>query len=525
MSSESSQPRRASRRGNRRTVEANDQQAAARDDADRRRLEAINQRRQEAALRGRPANENDAYAAGNLQAIRRRTPTTPIWAAAVLTIIWFAIWTILYVPALAQLGSPFSFENMPTTMRTLLVAVLPALMFMVLGYLIYRANQMNNVSQALMQTAMRLVRPQDVATESLASVSQLVRREVDQLVGGVEHAVQRASELEGVIHKEMANIERAFGANEERVRVMLEGLENQRNALHETGMIIGTEASPLLSRLEENTHGLSGIIATASSTLAALEHNLKSTTVELSQTVDEISSRASFVGTEISGQTARMEQMSGTLVNEMRLFSENVTGQVSAMQETAMRLNSEGMQFTDNLRMLEGSVSGGIRESLEELRGVRSELGEGIEHLTSSTAEQMRATAEHNTELMKLTGDTVTQTIRSSSEAVAGQLRSLSEEYTGTVNETGERVTERVRQTSGEIIQSVEASAENIAERMRRASSEVVSSVEILKQCCSRRAAHCRRCQCCNGQERRRQRHPGDPLDLGHRCHDHAIHL
>ncbi|NNJ77368.1 MAG: hypothetical protein HKP56_19665, partial [Anderseniella sp.] len=243
MSSETNQPRRASRRGSRRAIEEqNEDQVARRDAAERRRLDAIDQRRREAQLRGRPANENDAFAASSLQAIRERTSTTPVWAAVAISLVWLAIWTVLYVPSLAQLaGSPLSLTNLPVTLRTIMMAVIPVLSFLVIGYLIFRTNQISHVSQALMQTAMRLVRPQDIATESLASVSQLVRSEVDQLVGGVEHAVQRASELEGVVHKEIANIERAFGANEERIRTMLEGLEHQRNSLHETGRVIGIE--------------------------------------------------------------------------------------------------------------------------------------------------------------------------------------------------------------------------------------------------------------------------------------------
>ncbi|MEO1160184.1 MAG: hypothetical protein AAFW74_06965, partial [Pseudomonadota bacterium] len=172
MSSETNQPRRASRRGNRRAIEENnDEQAARREAAERRRLDAIDQRRREAKLRGRPANENDAFAASSLQAIRERTSTTPIWSAVAISLVWLVIWTVLYVPALAQLaGSPLSLTNLPVTMRTLMMGVIPVVAFLVLGYLVFRTNQINHVSQALMQTAMRLVRPQDIATESLASV-------------------------------------------------------------------------------------------------------------------------------------------------------------------------------------------------------------------------------------------------------------------------------------------------------------------------------------------------------------------
>ncbi|MDX1718046.1 MAG: hypothetical protein R3287_14140, partial [Anderseniella sp.] len=521
MSSEVNQPRRASRR-NRRPAEQIDDQAAQREVAERRRQEAIEQRRREAMLRGRPANENDAFAASSLSAIRRRTSTTPIWTAVAVSMVWLMIWIILYVPALAQLGNPFAIENMPLTTRTLMVAFVPVAGFFAIGYLIYRANQMNNVSQALMQTAMRLVRPQDIATESLSSVSQMVRREVDQLVGGVEHAVQRASELEGVIHKEMANIERAFGANEERIRLMLEGLERQRNALHETGMVIGNEAQPLLGRLEENTQGLSGIIASASSTLSALEHNLKNTTAELASTVDEISNRANFVGTEISGQTARMEQMSGTLVSEMRLFSDNVSTQVASMQDTTQRLNSEGLQFGDNLRMLETSISEAIRDSMNELRTTRSEVTGGIEQLTTSMTEQLRAAAELNSDMMKTAGDSVTGSVRStsaeivqsleastsgigeriqaiasqvdtasaetlravesSSESVTSQLRAISEENAALISSAGERVTQAVKSTSGNVVTTMQDTSDAIVGQLKTVGDDVAQSVQVTSE-------------------------------------------
>ena len=59
-----------------------------------------------------------------------------------------------------------------------------------------RSQQMSHVSEALVQTALRLMRPEDVTTDGLKTVGQAVRREVSQLVGGVEHAVNRAGELE-----------------------------------------------------------------------------------------------------------------------------------------------------------------------------------------------------------------------------------------------------------------------------------------------------------------------------------------
>ena len=69
------------------------------------------------------------------------------------------------------------------------------------------------------------------------------------LVGGVEHAVQRAAVLEEIVHKEIAAIERAFGGNEDRIRNLVTGIENQRSALHQATLVINNDANPLIARL------------------------------------------------------------------------------------------------------------------------------------------------------------------------------------------------------------------------------------------------------------------------------------
>jgi len=61
------------------------------------------------------------------------------------------------------------------------------------------------------------------------------------LANAVRH--HRAGELEGIVHKEISAIERAFGGNEDRIRTLLSGLENQRAALQQAGESSDTEAS------------------------------------------------------------------------------------------------------------------------------------------------------------------------------------------------------------------------------------------------------------------------------------------
>jgi hypothetical protein len=181
------------------------------------------------------------------------------------------VFAAIYGPLMLTGPNPFSANNLPQLMIGALVLALPIVVVWTSAYLLWRAQQMRQVSEALVHTALRLIRPQDVATEGLSTIAQTVRNEIGQLVGGIEHAVHRASEIEGVVHRELSNLERAFGANEERIRNLLTGLENQRVALQQVGDTVGQQTDPMIARLEESTGRVEGLISTANTTLAALE--------------------------------------------------------------------------------------------------------------------------------------------------------------------------------------------------------------------------------------------------------------
>jgi len=249
---------------------------------DKRAAEAETQRREPprgsldpAPVRGRPANENDPGTSMMLARLRRQPSFAPYYAAFALSLAWVAGWFFIFSSTLFGSQGAAAPEGMADTMTALALLGLPIGLIWVLAYFLWRASQLRQVSEVLMQSAMRLIRPQDIATEGLTTIAQAVRSEVDLLVGGVEHAVQRASVLEEIVHKEIAAIERAFGGNEERIRSLVTGIENQRAALHQAGLVINGDANPLLARLETNTKNLDHVVANAHDTLARLETGLR----------------------------------------------------------------------------------------------------------------------------------------------------------------------------------------------------------------------------------------------------------
>ena len=148
------------------------------------------------APRTRPANENDAGASMAAAALRRRPSTSAFWAAFAVSLLWIVLCTVvMFIPIGAGLPSPLQGTGMAGLAAALIAITLPILLIWAAAYLLWRAQQIQNVSEALMHAARRLIRPHEVTSDGVTTIAQTIRQEIEQLVGGIEHAVNRAGEL------------------------------------------------------------------------------------------------------------------------------------------------------------------------------------------------------------------------------------------------------------------------------------------------------------------------------------------
>ena len=104
-------------------------------------------------VKSRPANENDPGTAMMLARLRRRPSFTPYGLIAIIiTAVWSGGW---FFANAATLGT-----NAPIEGKLLALALLfvPVVVVWSVAYVLWRAADMRQVSEALFQSAMRLTR-------------------------------------------------------------------------------------------------------------------------------------------------------------------------------------------------------------------------------------------------------------------------------------------------------------------------------------------------------------------------------
>jgi hypothetical protein len=173
---------------------------------------------------------------GNLlYALQRRPSYTPFCTALLLSLVWFGLGTAfgfsVWGEEMAGLGGVEDVRGAPHLLGLAIAIAGPIILFWGMAVLIWRSQEMRIVSRTMTEVAIRLAEPENIAKESVVTVSQAIRREVAAMGDGIERALARASELEVLVHNEVASLERSYTDNELRVRRLVEELVTEREAI------------------------------------------------------------------------------------------------------------------------------------------------------------------------------------------------------------------------------------------------------------------------------------------------------
>jgi hypothetical protein len=188
----------------------------------------------------RAANDDRRSVGQILQSLQRRPSRAPFVAAGLFSVAWVVTGAVI---ALAYFGTDVGRVlgqggGAPLFFIMLAAIGMPVLLAFVLAHLLWRAQELRVIGRSMADVVMRLAEPETIASESVVTVGQAIRREVAAIrrevaaMGdGVERALARAAELEALVHNEVAALERAYNDNELRIRGLIEDLASQRDAL------------------------------------------------------------------------------------------------------------------------------------------------------------------------------------------------------------------------------------------------------------------------------------------------------
>ena len=166
--------------------------------------------------------------------MQQRPSRTPFLIALVASVVWFIIggfFAFGLISAQIAAGGVSGLLGSASALTAAVAILVPITIFWFLALLVWRAQELRLMASAMTEVAVRLAEPDKLAEQSVASVGQTIRRQVAAMNDAISRAIGRASELEAMVHSEVAALERSYGENELRVRTLISELATEREAL------------------------------------------------------------------------------------------------------------------------------------------------------------------------------------------------------------------------------------------------------------------------------------------------------
>lgn len=250
----------------------------------------IARRRPAGPVRGKIAANDDVPSIGGLIYALEQKPSARVFRiAAIASAVWAVIGvTFASLTLFPKLSDGASFGAIladPVLFYTAAAVLVPIAIFWLLALLNWHIASLSLKSSTMTEVAIRLAEPDRNAEQSIASLGQAVRRQVSFMNDAVSRALGRAGELEALVHNQVADLERSYEQNEQRIRGLIQELTGERHALLNTSngvtdtlKTLGTEIPALIEKLSTQQETLSKIIKGAGDNLATLEGSLAQST-------------------------------------------------------------------------------------------------------------------------------------------------------------------------------------------------------------------------------------------------------
>ncbi|MBO0765883.1 MAG: hypothetical protein J2P50_15045, partial [Hyphomicrobiaceae bacterium] len=380
-------------------------------------------RRAAAPPRARIAANDDAPSIGGLIFALQQKPTNqPFVMAAAGSGGWLAVGSLLawamLAPEMARHGFSATLGS-PTMIIVAATIFLPIALFWFLAMLAWRAQELKLMSAAMTEVAVRLAEPDRSAEQSAASLGQAVRRQVSFMNEAISRALGRAGELEGLVHNEVASLEKAYTENENKIRNLIQELAGERHALvsttdkvSETLKAMGSDVPSLIDKLSQQQIKLAKIIEGAGQNLVALEHQLATASGGLETT---LANRTQQLQAVLDDYTVALD---ATLASRAEALDIQLLERTRALDAAfAERLASFDNAMTRSTVAIDSAVS-------EKARALTHAMESHVRSLSDTLgqhANQLDESMMHGLDAVRRSSDNITRQSLTAIEGLSGQ--------------------------------------------------------------------------------------------------------
>jgi len=461
----------------------------------------------------RAANDDRQTIGQLLGQLQKKPAGTPYYWAAGASLIWIIIGVAFafafHRGLMASSGGVQSLLDSPALLGIFASILLPPLGFFGMASVLRRSQELQGIARSMTEVALRLAQPESIATETVVTVGQAVRREVAAMGDGIDRAISRAGELEAIVRAEVSVLERAYEENEVRIRTLIEELQAERHNIQ-----IETE------RLRE---GLAGAEAVLSNEVKDVATRIHGTMMEASEQVTEILGQK---GEHITAALARvgdsmidsLTAKGGELIDRLQLTGSDIrqdlseSGDVlvhtlktraddlasnllSTTSDVAQLIDRWGDDITANIDRLKHGIGDSLSENssrfAEDIEGRIAEVNTAF-RATSEAAvldfstrggelvKKFEETGERVAETLSVRGTDLADRIETSGNRIYDAVAVRGEDLQRRLSETGERITASLDRSSSQVTTTLVEKSSEIASTLNNAGADMTERLSLV---------------------------------------------
>ena len=436
-----------------------------------------------------PANDPSGSGAARFTAsLSRKPPSSIIWMAVLLSVIWIAVavWA-----GYKTIGEPLfsstawlNVAEQPSLIYFTGSVLLPLLLIWGFALMIRRSQEMRLAARSMTEVAYRLIEPETESINSVRSVGQAIRVEVNALTDGIERAMARASELEGLVHTEVSSLENSYSDNELRMRALVEELAAERESIVNHTERVRSSISGASETLQEDlslsAQQISENVATAQLQFA---QSLGNTNEEMKASLDvaannlliQLNEKGQEIGHQIEGS-------GGTIVGQIESTRE-ATNKVFEDMQASLAIGSD--QLVSGLASRGDELASRIQEAGSGLLTTLTETGTA----TANSVDEVKAGLSFATENLSSTlaaqGDVISQKIDESGAGLVSKLLETGdatkvavEDAKTSLNAASESLSTAVKSQSDNLGKQIELSGSGLLAQLSKAGDETKGAID-----------------------------------------------